>query len=417
MVIFCGLCSGTALALTPDEILVIANKNFSGSVDLAKYYMAKRNLPKGNLIKLWVTDKEWCSREEYEKEIAASIRKFFKEKDPHRKFRCLLIMYGMPLTIMPPGLTPQEKKEVKNLEKKAALLYDQMKSAGKEGEERKNLEKELGSVKEKIATMRKADYASSLDSELALVLEEDYPLSRWIPNPLFLGFREKERLKILRKVLMVSRLDGPSEKVVRRIIDESVSVEEKGLTGTAYFDARWPDPGDKKVSVYGFYDRSLYRTAGLIKKQNLMPVVVESTQELFQPGDCPDAALYCGWYKLANYVDAFVWKPGSIGYHIASGECKTLKQPNSLVWCKMILEKGVAATLGPVGEPYLQSFPPPELFFSILIRGDATLAETYALSNPFLSWKMVLIGDPLYRPFKHKPASMSTPGLSSTVLP
>jgi hypothetical protein len=74
----------------------------------------------------------------------------------------------------------------------------------------------------------------------------------------------------------------------------------------------------------------------------------------------------------------------------------------------MMLEKGVAATLGPVGEPYLNSFPPPELFFPILIRGDATLAETYALSNPFLSWKMVLIGDPLYRPFKHKPASMST---------
>jgi hypothetical protein len=67
-----------------------------------------------------------------------------------------------------------------------------------------------------------------------------------------------------------------------------------------------------------------------------------------------------------------------------------------------MLEKGVAATIGPVGEPYVQAFPPPEIFFGLLIDGHLTLAECYALSNPFLSWKMVLIGDPLYRPFKYR---------------
>jgi len=67
-----------------------------------------------------------------------------------------------------------------------------------------------------------------------------------------------------------------------------------------------------------------------------------------------------------------------------------------------MLEKGVAATIGPVGEPYVQGFPLPEIFFSGLLGGDLTLAECYLISLPYLSWQMVLIGDPLYRPFKSK---------------
>jgi uncharacterized protein (TIGR03790 family) len=64
-----------------------------------------------------------------------------------------------------------------------------------------------------------------------------------------------------------------------------------------------------------------------------------------------------------------------------------------------MLEEGVAATLGPVGEPYVQAFPVPEAFFAFLLGGDYTLAEAYFLANPYWSWKMVLIGDPLYRPY------------------
>jgi uncharacterized protein (TIGR03790 family) len=131
-----------------------------------------------------------------------------------------------------------------------------------------------------------------------------------------------------------------------------------------------------------------------------MVAIVNDKPELFQLGECPDAAFYCGWYNLGQYVDAFTWAQGSVGYHIASAECQTLKRPGSRVWCKRMLEEGIAATLGPVNEPYVQAFPVPELFFRFLFDGYWTLAECYALSKPFLSWQMVLIGDPLYRPFK-----------------
>jgi len=37
-----------------------------------------------------------------------------------------------------------------------------------------------------------------------------------------------------------------------------------------------------------------------------------------------------------------------------------------------------------------------------LLDGRLGLAECYALSKPFWSWQMVLIGDPLYRPFANR---------------
>ena len=103
-----------------------------------------------------------------------------------------------------------------------------------------------------------------------------------------------------------------------------------------------------------------------------MPVKLDSTERLFQPGEAPDpdAALYCGWYSLGKYVDAFTWRPGSVAYHIASSECATLKQKGSQVWCKRMLEEGAAAVIGPVDEPYVQAFPVPEVFFGLLVEGS-----------------------------------------------
>lgn len=200
---------------------------------------------------------------------------------------------------------------------------------------------------------------------------------------------------------MVSRLDGPSVPIVKRIIQDSIKAEKSGLKGTAYFDARWVRSNKQNLSGYAFYDQSIHLAADRIRERNLLPVVINDGKELFQPGGAPDAALYCGWYSRANYVDAFTWRIGAIGYHIASSECVTLKKRNSRIWCKMMLEKGVAATIGPVGEPYVQGFPVPEIFFGLLIDGYLSLAECYLKSLPYLSWKMVLIGDPLYKPFKN----------------
>ena len=67
-----------------------------------------------------------------------------------------------------------------------------------------------------------------------------------------------------------------------------------------------------------------------------------------------------------------------------------------------MIEDGVAVTRGPVGEPSVQAFPMPEIFFKTMLDGHWILAECYLLSIPSWSWKMVLVEDPLYRPFQNQ---------------
>ena len=387
-------------ALTPREILVVSNRNLTTSVSLAKYYMERRGIPENNLITLSVTNIEQISGGDYEKDIAKPIRSHLKDKDPFRFIRCLVMMYGLPLKVNRPQ-PPETGAELKTLKKKSDTLKKQIKTSKEEGRKR-DLEEELSAIKNKILKFQHANRSASLDSEIALVLEGNYELGGWVPNPYFLGYQSKRIQGLPRGALMVSRLDGPSAEIVRRMIDDTLLAEEKGLRGTAYFDARWSEPEQSKTSGYSFYDQSIHRAAWLVKKSNIVPVVLNDRPALFQPGDCPQAALYCGWYSLKKYIDAFYWQPGAVGYHIASGECTTLREQNSKVWCKMMIEKGVAATLGPVSEPYVEAFPPPEVFFGLLIEGRLTLAECFAVSNPFWSWKMVLIGDPLYCPFRNR---------------
>jgi uncharacterized protein (TIGR03790 family) len=268
---------------------------------------------------------------------------------------------------------------------------------------------------QQLEVVKKNETGASFDSELALVMWPDnYPLLRWQANYLRPAFSNSQLPKFYR-TLMVARIDAPTLLLSKGLIDTAIDVEKKGLRGKVYVDTRGlakiDDPNQQPGS-FADYDRGLLMIANAIDQQTDLPVIVEKTPQLFQPGQCKDAALYCGWYSLGKYVDAFEWVPGAVAYHLASAEATTLRDPGSQVWCKRMLEDGVCVTIGPVYEPYLVAFPRPEEFFGLLLRGDLTLVECYALSNPFNSWMMTLIGDPLYRPFKYRapaPATAETP--------
>jgi uncharacterized protein (TIGR03790 family) len=245
---------------------------------------------------------------------------------------------------------------------------------------------------------------AAVDSELTLVAAGPYQKVGWLPNPFNLRY---DRLAFIRTIraasLMVGRLDGPTPAIARRLVDDALEVEKTGLTGVFYIDARGLS-GTPAVGNYVWFDQHLLHLHEVIKKYSDMKAVLDNKPAVFAPGSCPDAALYCGWYSLSQYVPAFKWNKGAVGYHVASLEASTLKQPGSNVWCKRMLEEGVAATLGPVTEPYLHSFPLPDQFFPLLMTGKLTLLEVYFLTVPQVSWMQVLIGDPLYCPFRNKPA-------------
>ena len=399
-----------ASALTPDEIVVVANSRATDSVKLAQYYMKTRAIPPEHLIKIGTTWNESCSREEYDNNIAAPIRKAITTLRTTKLIRGIVTIYGVPLKIRPPTLDFEDEEEVETLRQQIQQLQQKLETT--DIQEQPGQNEQITSLKEQIALLLQTDDRASVDSELALVLVPDYPLESWLPNPFFLGFRNKELLLKRNDVLIVSRLDGPTAETVRRVIDDTVAAEQSGLQGTAYFDARWKKPQtNEEKSGYALYDAALHNAAEKLAQHRQLPVIIDDRPELFEEGSCPDAALYSGWYSLGNYVAAFDWKPGSVGYHIASSECASLKREGSQVWCKRMLEEGVAATIGPVYEPYVQAFPPPDLFFPTLAEGYLTLGEVYLISLPFLSWQMVLIGDPLYLPFTPVEEKGELPGM------
>lgn len=255
---------------------------------------------------------------------------------------------------------------------------------------------------QQLSIAHKNETQASFDSELSLVMwPDDYQLLRWQPNYLRPNF-EHSQLRDTFRTLMVARIDAPTLKLAKGLIDTAIQVEAKGLEGKVYLDARGIGKLDQEnvpPGSYADFDRALLITAEGLKAQTSLEVVLDDKPELFQSGDCPNAALYCGWYSLGKYVDAFDWVPGAVAYHMASAEATTLHNEKSEVWCKRMLEEGVCATIGPVYEPYLIAFPRPNEFLALLIKGELSLVECYYQTKPFNSWMMTLIGDPLYRPF------------------
>jgi uncharacterized protein (TIGR03790 family) len=261
----------------------------------------------------------------------------------------------------------------------------------------------IGWIDQQQQMLQKNETHSSFDSELSLLHWPDYSLFQWQPNLLHYRF---DNLPVERPTtLMVSRLEAPTFELAKKLIDTAIATEKTGLTGKVYLDARGIkfDPKKDQRGSYGEYDQSLRDLAERLKKHTKLEVVLDNEGKLFQPGDCPEAALYCGWYRLGSYVDAFDWRPGAVGYHLASMEAATLRDPKSTVWCNAMLADGICATLGPVAEPYLASFPLPDDFFPLLLTGRYTLVEVYYRTKPFSSWQMTLVGDPLYNPFKNRP--------------
>jgi uncharacterized protein (TIGR03790 family) len=385
---------GPLWALEPNEILVLANTGHAASVRLARYYCERRGLPSGRIVPLALgaTLRNTIGRDDYEKRIAQPVRRLLSTRPDLGQVKCLVTTYGIPYSVGPRGPLTHLEGRLDSLrqqleQEKEAVA--QLEAEGRKGSpEHAQHTRQVMVVQSEIDRISGRETNASVDSELSMVLFGAYELYRWQANALRGGRRQPFR------TLMVCRLDGPGEAIAKGLVDKALVGEANGLTGTAYVDSR----GMFDKNAYGYYDQAVRDLSLLIQLRTDLPVKEERTQALFPPGSCPEAALYCGWYSVGKYVDAFEFVPGAVGFHIASFEAGSLRDPNSTQWCPAMLTRGITATLGPVAEPYLQSFPEPKAFFGELFQGSC-LVEAFYRSKPFNSWQLVLIGDPLYRPF------------------
>jgi uncharacterized protein (TIGR03790 family) len=390
------LISRELWALEPNEILVIVNGDVESSAEIGRYYLQRRNVPKDNILSLPLgqTVADTINRDDYDRYIAGPIRKNLVDRGPARTIKCLLTTYGIPYKVGPRG-------QLKNMEQRLAQLKTELnqyeiKLAGEsDAGKQKKINLELKKTQQEIDRILGTETQASVDSELSMVLFDDYELHRWQPNQLYKNSSYPAELAM---TMMVCRLDGPTPQIAQGLIDKAIRAENTGLHGVAYIDSRGI-ADDKQAGSLGNFDQQVRDLAVLLRFLSKLEVVEERTEKLFEPGCCPRTAIYCGWYRLKGFVDSFDFVDGAIGYHIASWEAIDLRDANSTEWCPALLTHGVTATLGAVAEPYLHAFPKPNDFFLELLHGKC-LVEAFYHTQPFCSWQLILIGDPLYRPFK-----------------
>ena len=405
-------------ALGPKDVYLLVNKNVPESREIALHYCGKRGVPRDHILTFDLPTGEDVSRAVYEERLAAPLRK--QIQDRRDKVKVLLSIYGIPLRVGPDSPSTEEKAELDKVRKDIEPLRKQRdelqktskdlaeKKDAKELEARKKeraaLEAKLNALDQRVRWLSHAESQAAVDSELALLWHTGFDLRRWQLNLLYWQV-DADMRKDKPPVVMTARLDGPSVALVKGLIDRAVEVEAKGLQGKVYVDARGNayDPKQDPGFGYGGYDESLREMAKLLETEAKLSVTLDNKPELFATGSCPECALYCGWYSLAKFVDCCRFVPGAVAYHIASSEAVSLRDPKATYWCKNLLEKGAVATLGPVAEPYTIGFPKPAEFFGFLVSGRYTLVECYWKTQLFTSWMTVLVGDPLYNPYKKAP--------------
>lgn len=397
MIVIASVLCGRIFALEPEEVLIIANADIAESGEIARHYSRRRAVPEHNILELPLGAKlsETISRKDYQDRLAKPILQKFYTGGLLGKIKCLLTVYGVPFKVAGRGLLPgrhDELRELEGLADKETEKIEQLKQkkatstrAYKQANER------LARLNLRIDLLNGKETGASVDSELGLALFGEYELYRWQPNAL-----KHDPSGANVTTLMVSRLDGPSPEIAKGLVDKALAAEETGLKGTAFIDSR----GLTSRDLYGDYDRSLRNLAAFTRSKMGMPAKEERTRKLFAPDSCPQTAIYCGWYSVRKYVDAFEFVDGAVGYHIASFEAVNLRDPRTGQWCASLLADGITATLGPVAEPYLHAFPEPREFFGQLYEGKC-LVEAYYHTKPFNSWQLLLVGDPLYKPFKN----------------
>lgn len=252
---------------------------------------------------------------------------------------------------------------------------------------------------------------SALDSELALVLWRGYSYDGWRSNVLHLRLAAlRDKTEYARgKMFMVSRLDGPDPEAVMRMVINGMRAETEGLDGVVYIDGGpGPVPG---------LEAGLKALAELLGKQCGFKVALDERPEMFAPGSCPDAAIYVGWYSPEEYIPAFQWKPGAIAFHIGKAEASGLRDPESQTWVPRMIADGVSVTLGGVDDPMFHAYPLPTAMLGMLVSGECTVSEAYWKSLPHSSWRMMLLADPLYNPFKNNPRLELPEGFLDGIMP
>ena len=360
------------------SVVVVYNKNVRESREVAEHYAAARQVPKDQIIALSLPAAEAISRAEFSSQLQQPLyqellkRKLFSERSEKATItngppavpiiaatiRYAVLCYGVPLKI-------QEDRQL-----------------NEPGTERLN-----------PALQRNE---AAVDSELALLpwLRQKLQLAGPLPNP-FYGATNSAAFHPTNGILLVSRLDGPTPEIARKLVDKALTAETNGLWGRAYIDARGITDGNYRLG-----DEWMEKSAAFISRSGYQTILDTNAATFAADFPMSAIAVYAGWYDgnvsgpLARAEVEFM--PGAFAYHLHSFNASTLRT-STTHWTGPLLARGATITFGSVEEPYLSGTPDIATFLQRFFHFGLSFGEAAYAGQSTLSWQTTVIGDPLYR--------------------
>lgn len=367
----------------PESVAILYNSALPESRQLAELYRELRNIPAANLIALKMPVTQDISRADYEKSILHPLRAEFdrrgwwkRERDPGgltvpvlNRIQVLVTLRGVPLRIQPtPKPAPEPAPEPVPPGKKPATPAPPLNPvAGRDD--------------------------AAVDSELAMFGVDGVPVEGILQNKFYQSEKSIAGLEFPFMVL-TARIDAPSYATCERMLRDAVETEKTGLWGLAYVDI---------ANKYPLGDQWLETVVKANRKAGIPTVVDRFNETLPKNYPMEDAALYFGWYDWSvsgPFLNPrFRFRKGAVAMHLHSFSAEQLGNAGKN-WSGPLLERGAAVTIGNVYEPYLEMTHNFAVLHERLLAGDCWVEACWK-AMPVTSWQGVVLGDPLYRPFKH----------------
>jgi uncharacterized protein (TIGR03790 family) len=364
LLLCCFAGAAQALAQNPlaQRVLVVYDPTSSDSVNVANHYLAARSIPTANLCAISPPRADslltWST---YVWEVQHPIQSCLNTVGPNQ------ILYIVFSYIRPFKLTAQNNK-VYAVDQYVADIWNQ------------------------YTATDAFPYPAQLHPYFAVNQAQG---NSYQPFLSLAAYRAQQGSL---QIYSVWRLDGATAALAERLVDQAIEAEQNSLTGQACLDlAHGPIAKEFDAGV-GSGDWELYM-AGVFAGQAGFSVTEDSNpQEFGTPPapNCPNAALYSGWYSLNHYNNAFTWNTGAVGFHLDSLSAADPRTgPN---WSANAIQHGITVTSGAVAEPYLQGLAYPDGVFANLFEG-ANVGDAFLRNEAWLKWMILNIGDPLYLPF------------------
>lgn len=345
-----------ANAQTPAQVLVVENRRSATSRRIGDYYIRKRGVPSANLCTIDTAPNETIERPVYEKEIEKPIGDFLKQQGLREKILYIVLTSGVPLRINGPG--DALRSEAASVDSEMTLLYQRLRGAV-------------------------------------------IPLPGPVNNPFFRQ-RDTPFGHPLFPMYLVTRLDGYNMADMQALVDRALLARNRGRF-VIDLKARETNEGNQWL-----------RTAALLLPPDRV-ILDESAKVLT---GIQDVIGYASWGS--NDTDRkqrfihFKWLPGAIATEFVSTDGRTFREPpanweigtwgDKQSWyagapqtlTADYIREGATGASGQVFEPYLTFCPRPDFVLPAYYSGR-TLAESFYMGIPGLSWMNVVIGDPLTR--------------------